>query len=55
MAEPTEQEKLERKVYEAEVNLFNIKTDLYIYKWEVDGNDEEIKSFLKKGLNSCLK
>ena len=41
---PSTLEALERKVFDA--NL-----DLYIYKWEIDGNDEELKSLLKKGLS----
>ena len=47
----TELEELERKVYEAEVGLFNLKLDVYLHKWAIDGNDEEIKSFLQKGLS----
>ena len=46
---PDTLEALERKVYVAEVGLFNAKLDLYIYKREIDGNDEELKSLLKKG------
>ena len=48
---PDTLEALERKVYEADVGLFNAKLDLYIYKWEIDGNDEELESLLKKGLS----
>ena len=46
---PDTLEALERKVYVADVGLFNAKLDLYIYKREIDGNDEELKSLLKKG------
>ena len=48
---PDTLEALERKVYKAKVGLFNANLDLYIYKWEIDGNDEELKSLLKKGLS----